>query len=58
MEERNCHAFKNGNGKAEPSECYWMSFIKRNVHLIRLKKAVKLDNKQAMVQLPKYARNV
>jgi hypothetical protein len=45
--KRNCHAFKVGKGKLELGEGYWRSFMRRNGHLIRAKKAVKFDNKRA-----------
>jgi hypothetical protein len=45
--KRNCQAFKSGKGKHKLSEGYWRSFISRNKHLIRAKKAVKFDNKRA-----------
>jgi hypothetical protein len=45
--KRNCHAFKVGKGKLELGEGYWRSFMRRNRHLIRAKKAVKFDNKRA-----------
>ena len=44
---KNCRAYKTGDGKIELGEGYWRSFLKRNKHLIRTKKAVKFDNKRA-----------
>jgi hypothetical protein len=45
--KRHCKAFKDGGGKIELGKGYWRSFLKRNRHLIRTKKAVKFDNKRA-----------
>jgi hypothetical protein len=38
---------KKLSGKHELSERYWQSYMSRNNHLIRAKKAVKFDNKRA-----------
>ncbi len=46
--QMNCKGFQLGHAKAELGKDYWLQFLKRNNHLIRLKKAVKIDVKRAL----------